>query len=155
MKIKDNKGSALLLVIIGVLVLSILGITGLRKTTTELNISRNFFTDKSAFFIADSGIHFGINALRIPVDPTTVSFSQSEGNGTFKSGPMDAASAEYVTAYTAIPTPYPPGMSIEEGGEAGIAYTAWSLVVSSQIISGSQTKAQKEIQVAIMSLSSY
>jgi Tfp pilus assembly protein PilX len=69
---RDEKGSVLVLVLIGVLVISILGISGLTKSTTEISVSRNFNDDKIALFTANSGINYGINELRNTIDPQSV-----------------------------------------------------------------------------------
>ena len=69
---KSNpKGSVLILVLVGTLIISMLGILALDQTATEVAISSNFVADKTALFCAESGIQTGINQLRYTVDPLT------------------------------------------------------------------------------------
>ncbi len=153
MKSRNNKGSVLVLVLIAVLVLSMIGITGLKSTSAELVISRNFLNDKTAFFMAESGINFGINELRGSIDPTSVSFLQTLDNSFYKSGPITENTAQYIEAFLAIPAPPPQGISMEVGGDAGIVATAWDLLVSSEYKTASRHPARKEIRSVVLIMS--
>ncbi len=149
-----EKGSALILVIVAALVLSLVGIVSLTQTSTELSISRNFLADKNAFFAADTGINFGVNQLRDTVDPASVQFEMENGNYTFKSGGIADASPRFVEGFKAFKPPPPVGVSIEMGGDAGIQLTAWNLVVSSNYSVLDKNNARKEIQAVVTLLSS-
>ena len=156
MKLKKirEKGSTLILVIVAALILSLIGIVSLTQTSTELSISRNFLADKSAFFLANSGINYGINELRNSVDPATVQFKITDGNSYFKSGSISDSSPQYVEGFKGFQPPPPIGTSIEMGSDAGITLTAWSLVVSSNHKIINKKNARKEIQAVITVLSS-
>ncbi len=148
-----NKGSALILVIMGAMILSLIGIVSLSHTSTELSISRNFMADKSAFFLANSGINFGIDELRGTIDPSSVQFEIVEGNSSYKSGAITDIGAQYVTGFKDFTPPPPVGVSIEMGGDAGVHLTAWDLVVSSKQSLSNKNTARKEIQAVIAVLS--
>ncbi len=153
MKRGNQKGSVLVLVVIAAIILSLLGVAGLTSSSTELMISRNFSNDKTAFFVAESGINFGINELRGSIDPTSVSFLQSLDNSIYKSGSITQDTAQYVTAFQSIPAPPPQGVSMEVGGDAGIVATSWDLLVSSEYKTGSKNTARKEIRSVILIMS--
>jgi Tfp pilus assembly protein PilX len=68
---KQKNGSVLILVLVGTLIISLLGILALDQTATEVAISSNFVADKTALFAAETGIQTGINKLRNTVDPLT------------------------------------------------------------------------------------
>jgi hypothetical protein len=153
---RDEKGSVLVLVLIGVLVISILGISGLTKSTTEISVSRNFNDDKIALFTANSGINYGINELRNTIDPQSVQFqiSDTEYFSSFKSGKITDSTPQNVTGFLSFTPPPPSGVSLEIGGEAGVSLTAWNLIVSSHVSIPTRGEARKQIQSAVVLLSS-
>lgn len=149
---KNEKGSVFILVLIGILVISLLGVSGLTKSTTEMSISKNFNSDKNSLLTADSGINYGINELRNTFDPQSVNFSVTQGNGhdSFWSGLLsnsDKGNPQNVEALTSFSPPFPPGISLDE--DSGISITAWNLAVSSN----TRGNARKEIQTAVVTLS--
>ena len=163
MKLKKQTGSVLILVLIAVLIISLLGIMGLDQTATEVAISRNFTADKTALYCAESGIQTGIHQLRNTVDPLSVKveFTESGPNlsrafqsADIKSGKITDSAAQYVTGFSTFQAPKPRGMSIEVGGEAGITPTAWQLTVSSFLRNWSRGQARKQINTAVVLLSS-
>lgn len=134
-KNKNEDGSILILVMIGVVVLSMMGIMGLNKTKTEIRISRNFFSDKTAFFAAETGLNLGKNFLRNSLDPASVVFGPIQsGNSSFRSGKLYdeygyiITSPENVDPFTAFPAPAPTGMSLDPN--MGIFLTSWELSVT-------------------------
>ena len=154
---RDEKGSVFILVLIGILVISILGISGLTKSTTEISVSRNFKEDKIALFSANSGINYGINELRNTVDPQSIQFQISGGdNGysSYKSGKITDSTPQNVTGFLSFTPPPPSGVSLEIGGEAGVSLTAWNLIVSSFVSIPTIGDARKQIQTAVVLLSS-
>lgn len=151
---EKEKGSALILVIVAALVLSLIGIVSLTQTSTELSISRNFLADKSAFFTADTGVNYGIDLLRNTPDPASIQFQITNGNYSFKSGGISEATPQYVEGFKDFTAPPPVGVSIEMGGDAGITSTAWNLVVSSNYSVLNKKNARKEIQCVVSLLSS-
>jgi Tfp pilus assembly protein PilX len=149
----SQSGSALILVIMGAMILSLIGIVSLSHTSTELSISRNFLADKSAFFLANSGINFGVNELRDSIDPGSVSFEFIEGNSSYKTGSMTDVSAQFLTGFKGFAAPPPVGVSIEMGGDAGVQLTAWNLLVSSKQSLTNKNTARKEILAVVAVLS--
>ncbi len=153
MKGKKEHGSVLVLVLFAVIILTLIGVTGLRHTTGELAISRNFLSDKTAFFTAESGINFGINELRGTVDPTSISFESNINETTFKSGPISEVTAQTIKGFRSFSAPLPKGISIEMSGTSGVVPTAWDLLVSSKFPADSSHPARKEIRSVILILS--
>lgn len=153
MKGITEKGSVLVLVLFGVIILTLIGVTGLRHSAGELAIARNFRSDKTAFFTAESGIQFGINELRQTFNPGTIIFESNTNDSSYKSGKMAEVGAQNVGGFLAFPAPLPKGMSIEMSGTSGIVPTAWDLVVSSAYPTTSSHPARKEIRSVILILS--
>ena len=161
-KNKKEKGSVLILVMMGALILSIIGVMGLNKTKTEISISRNFYSDKTAFFAAESGISQGKNILRNSLDPASVIFGPvNSGVSTFRSGKLYdeygyiVTSPKYVTPFTAFPPPPPTGMTLDPN--MGLYLTSWELSVtalSSSTMGGSKSRRELTTTVAIL-LSEY
>ena len=149
MKSKNEKGSVLILVLIGVLILSFLGFSGLSQSITDLAISRSFVDDKIIFFYSESGINFGINMLRDAVNPGEVVFESTNGNLMYKSGKIEETIAQPVAAFTGGLKPPPPkGMSVEMCGELGVSITAWDLLVSAK-----KDFCRKELESIVLTIS--
>lgn len=157
-----EKGSVLILVMIGVVILSLIGVMGLNKSKTEISISRNFFTDKTAFFTAENGISTGTNLLRETVDPPSVIFGPvKDGNTVFRSGPLydrygyKITDPQYVEPFLTFKAPPPIGISIETSGSIGVYATPWKVTSSSSVstLKNSQP-AKKEITSIVVVLSS-
>jgi hypothetical protein len=159
----NSNGSVLILVLVGTLIISLLGIMALDQTSVEVAVSRNFIGDKTALFCAETGIQHGINELRFSVDPKTVlvNISESSNNmseafqsATIKSGKITDTAPQYVTGFTAFKTPPPVGVSLEVGGEAAVTLTAWELMVSSDLRGVSRGQSRKQINTVVVLLSS-
>ncbi|MEN8154287.1 MAG: pilus assembly PilX N-terminal domain-containing protein [Acidobacteriota bacterium] len=160
--INGEKGSILVLVLFGVIILSLIGIMGLNKSKTEISITRNFTADKTAFFTAESGLSMGTNMLRFSIDPPSVIFGPvTDGNNTFRSGALydnygySITDPQYVTAFLSFTPPPPIGISLETSGSMGVAVTPWILTSSSSIKTpGKGNNARKEITSVVVLLSS-
>ncbi len=156
-KLAEEQGSTLVLVLIAALVLSLLGISALTQSTTEISMSRNFQADKTALYVADGGIAFGINELRDTIDPSAVTVDETmpqvQGSVTFRSGSMNDTAAVPVQAFRSFPPPPPRGMSVELSGEIGVTITAWQLQIASQVAGRWRGLTRKELEtvVALMS----
>lgn len=157
-----ERGSVLILVLFGVIILSLIGIMGLEKSKTEISITRNFTADKTAFFTAESGISHGTNLLRFSVDPPSVIFGPvSSGNQTFRSGPLydtygyEVTTPQYVTPFLAFTPPPPTGISIEISGSMGVVVTPWNVISSSSVKTPGEgvLDARKEITSVVVLLS--
>jgi hypothetical protein len=150
-----EKGSTLVLVLVAVLVLTLIGLSGLTQSSSEVATSRNFFAGKAAFYTAESGIHFGVNELSNAFDPSSVVFEQTDSTGKlmFRSGRMEDALATPVAAFKGFKAPPPRGYSIEMGGEFGASATPWQLTVNSNVRDLARGRVRKEIQTAVVTIS--
>jgi hypothetical protein len=151
-----ERGSALILVLLGIIILSLLGVTSLNQSTTDMVISRNFTADKTAFFTADSGINRGTNDLRLTIDPVSVILNQPSGDYRYRSGALanhygyPITSPQPVQGFLAGFDPSaPPGGSPEMN--KGYEYYDWDLTISSFVSGFTKGTNQKEIQAAIVS----
>lgn len=165
----SEKGSALILVLISIILLSVTGLSMFRQSQTEYAMSRNFFDDKVGLLAADSGINFTINEIRNTVNPIdTVLDSSSDpdlniiatdGKDKFESvirtGPIENTETEgqTVRALTTFKAPWPPGVDISSG--SGMSPTGWDLIVTARMrLAGDQKiKALKEIQNGLVLMS--
>lgn len=158
MKQSTNKGSTLVMVLIAVLILSLIALSALTQSNTEIFTTRNFFMDKSAFYSADAGIQVGINDIRTAVsaafDPTNVSFSQTIGKYTFYSGTISDGSQQAVKGFRGFKPPPPVGMSVEMSGELGAITLAWDLNVTAAAAVGSRNQVRKQLQTVVVTLAS-
>ena len=151
----SEKGSALVLVLLGIIILSLLGVTSLNQSTTDMVISRNFTADKTAFFTADSGINEGINDLKLTIDPVSVILDYQSGDYRYRSGALTDQYGYPITSPQPVqgfmagfePSP-PPGGSPELN--KGYDYYDWDLTVSSFISGFTRGTNQKEIQTVIV-----
>lgn len=148
-----KKGSALILVLIAVLILSMIGIVGLTNISTDLSTARNFSADKTAFYAADAGINFGLNEIRKSIFPPDVTFNITDGKINYKSGGMNT-SQEPVKAFKGFASPAPRGISIEAGSEVGAVVNPWQLTVSSSVTNNLKGLSRKEIILVVQALSS-
>jgi hypothetical protein len=151
---KNTRGSALILVFIAVLILSIIGIAGLSSISNEMSTARNYVADKTAFYAADAGINFGLNLVRKEMYPPVVTFTQTKGNIEFRSGGLTYSTEQPVTAFTGFKVPQPIGISIEVGSETGAVINPWQLTVSSKVLNNNlKGFTRKELTVVFQSLS--
>ncbi len=152
---RSEKGSILILVMLGVLILSVIGVMGLNKTKTEVTITRNYYADKTAFFTAESGLNIGKNMLRNSLDPGTVIFGPVETvNTSYRSGPLYDRYGYVITApqsvipFTAFPAPPPTGMTLDPN--MGLHLTSWELSVTAFSTSTvSQQRSRKELTTTV------
>ena len=150
-----KNGSALILVLIGILILSLLGVSALTHTSSDLTTARNFVKDKTTFFFADSGINEGIARIKITPDPTLLYFDNSDGDLYYKTGKIEDSTPQPVGAFSSelggFDPPPPKGFSIEEGAKINVFSTAYLLTISAR--KGSKRPTRKEIDVLIYRLS--
>jgi len=154
-KNSNNKGSVLILVMMGVLILSMMGIMGLNKSKTEITITRNYYSDKTAFFAAETGLSIGKNILRNNLNPETVEFGPTKiGHMEFRSGKLYDKDGKLNTApqsvipFTTFPPPPPTGMTLDQN--MGLHLTSWELSVTAEGKStASSQKSRKELTTTI------
>ncbi len=157
-----EKGSVLILVLFGVIILSMMGVTGLNRSKTEISITRNFFADKDSFFTAENGISMGTDMLRDSVDPAGEIFGPvTDGTRTFRSGPLydtygyKITDPQYITPFLAFDPPPPIGISLETSGSMGVAVTPWQVISSSAVkVPGGGNDARKEVRSIVVMLNS-
>jgi hypothetical protein len=153
-----NRGSTLIMVLIAVLILSLIALSALTQSNTEMGTTRNFFMDKSAFYSADAGIQVGINNIRTAValtfDPSNVSFTQTFGKYTFYSGSIADGSAQTVKGFRGFRPPPPVGMSVEMSGELGSVTLPWDLTVTAAAAVGLKNQVRKQLQTVVITMAS-
>jgi len=150
----NTKGSAMVLVLISILILSIIGIVGLSNISTDLATSRNFAADKTAFYAADAGINVGLNMIRNILYPPDVQFLVTAGLITYKSGKLEDSTAQPVRAFKGFASPPPRGIAVESGSELSVAVNPWQLDVSSQVQNNLKGLSRKEITLVVQTISS-
>jgi hypothetical protein len=153
-----NKGSTLVMVLIAVLILSLIALSSLTQSNTELGTARNFAQEKTAFYSADAGIQFGIRAVRdaaaLSFDPSGVSFTQTFGKYTFYSGSIADGSAQPLKGFLGFKPPPPVGQSVEMGGELGAVTLPWDLVVTAAANVGGKNQVRQQLQTIVVTMAS-
>ena len=137
MQTKKNKGSALVLVMIALLVLSLIGLAALTQSGTEISTTGNFYRDKSAFYAAEAGIQLGIREIDLNTfNPTlvkfskTIEFDKNKSSFSYFTGVLTPASPQAVTGFLGFQPPPVVGQSIEMNSELNMKYMPWELVVT-------------------------
>src|SRR3972149_1721273 len=93
--LKEERGIALVIALLIMVVLTVLGIAVIMNVNTEINISENAKTSKQVFYVAESGLQAGMNQL-----PSLSAFSGTVTTGlTYSSVPAGQPLAQ--------PTTYP------------------------------------------------
>ncbi len=144
----NTKGSALILVLFAVLILSLIGISGLTQVGTDMSTERNFSMDKSTFFVADGGIQYGTSLMKNALEQSKVKFTSTLNNMTFYSGKIADGNEQYIKGFLEFPAPPPKGISIEISGELGAQNRPWSLPVT---VTGPKN-AKKELEAVIVTM---
>ena len=100
----NEKGVALIIVLLMLLILTLIGISAISTTTFETNISGNERVGTNAFYAADAGVQVGLNQLPdtklIPV--TTIGTDSSYWSGSL----TDKGSPKKLTNYGEYFRPY-------------------------------------------------
>jgi hypothetical protein len=155
---RSNEGSTLVMVLIAVLILSLIALSSLTQSNTELGTARNFAQEKNAFYSADAGIQVGIHEIRTAIadafDPSTVSFTQTIGKFTFYSGSIADGSEQTLKGFRGFKPPPPVGMSVEMSGELGAITLPWDLVVTSAASVGSRNQTRKQLETIVVTMAS-
>ena len=165
MKIKKNKGSVFLLVIIATAILSYMAIAGLTRTHTNLNATNSLKFTKNSFYLALRGLNQGANLIRNSMEPNGIVFDQSNFtdppvkiNHEFSNlplwfSPTSDQNHQSVTLFDKFKIPHLPGVSL--GSNSGMFTRAWHVFVSSRITISENSIARKELETAIVVLSPY
>jgi len=147
----SERGSALILVLIAVLILSLIGLAGLENTSLETKTNRQFFADKTALYTAESGVSDGIRRIYDEYYPPDIVFLTIPfGQMTYRGGALNETTPVPVKAFLGFNAPPPTGMSIEECSEIGATIVLWHLTVSAEGTPSAGNKnlrsARKELQ---------
>jgi len=150
---RTNRGSTLVLVLISVLILSLIALSALTMTNTEIGTTRNFFQDKNAFYAAEAGLEDGVQRISTShMDPASVIFTESFGKMTYYSGKVTDVTAQYVSAFRGFRPPPPGGQSVEMGGELAMGSAAWRLHVSAGGSAGTRNQSRKQLQTVVVTM---
>ena len=153
MRTAKNKGSALLLVLIALLILSLIGLSALTQSGSEINTTGNFFKDKSAFYAADAGIQAGMDEIKKHfTTPTTVLLDTTFASQRYYTGRMIDTTAQYVKAFTGFRAPQPIGQSIDMGGELNMQAVPWQLTVTAVSKAGTKKQIRKQLQTVVITM---
>ncbi len=146
------------MVLIAVLILSLIALSALTQSSTEIGTTRNFFMDKSAFYSADAGIQVGTKEIRDAVafsfDPSNVSFTRTFGKYTFYRAPSPTAQRQPVKGFRGFKPPPPIGQSVEMGGEMGTVTVPWDMTVTAAASVGSRNQVRKQLQTIVVTMAS-
>ncbi|MBN2399548.1 MAG: pilus assembly PilX N-terminal domain-containing protein [Candidatus Aminicenantes bacterium] len=153
MKITQNRGSALLLVMIAMLILSLIGLSALTQSGSEINTTGNFYKDKSAFYAADAGIQVGLDEIQKQfTNPTGVLLDKNFGNQRYYTGTMTDTSAQYVKAFMGFKAPPIVGQSADMGGELNMQAVPWQLTVTAVSKAGTKNQIRKQLQTVVITM---
>ena len=130
LSLKDQKGTALVVALLLLLVLTLIGIGSVSSSVFEAKISGNSRFGQAAYYAAKGGAELGINQL-----PNTTSYSGSMGDETYRSGKMTDSGAQPLLNL---------GLMARQGYE-----TTWEFRRYQLNATGQSFGAQKEIEVQI------
>ncbi len=142
---RNENGSALVLVLIAALILSLIGIAGLENTSLETGTNRQFMADKTALHAAETGISTGVIQIYNTLKPYEVTFTQNFAGMNLRSGTLDTPTPQPVQAYTSFKAPPPVGTSIELASEINATVLLWQLNVAAE---GDPSAVNKNIRTA-------
>ncbi|MCX6554554.1 MAG: hypothetical protein NTZ12_05995 [Candidatus Aminicenantes bacterium] len=155
MKTTKNKGSALLLVLIALLILSFIGISALTQSSSEINTTGNFLKDKSAFYAADSGIQIGIRQIRLnSTHPENVIFDGEIGKNYFRTGLMSDAlpTKKNVKPFQGFMPPQSAGQAAGMESETNMKNVPWTLVITAESNLTTKNRIRKQVQTVLTTL---
>jgi len=133
--LRNEKGFALIIALLILLVLTLIGISAINTTTFETSISGNERVGTDAFYAAEAGIQIGLNQLpdtkAIPVTAIGKDSSCWSGSSLDKGSPKSLKSLGL----------YPPPIGTDP--------SAWEFKRFQVDATGSSFKATKEIEVQV------
>ena len=132
---RDERGIALIVALMILLVLTLIGISAIGTATFENRISGNERLGNNAFYAAEAGIEVGFNRL-----PDVSSFSGTVGDVNYQSGTFSDSTPQRSTHLGK--TTVPPGFSLDsDGGYDAELYQASA--------TGTYFSARKGIEVQV------
>jgi len=131
--IKDNKGMALVIALLMLLVLTLIGINAITTTTFETSIAGNERVATDAFYAAEAGIQVALNQLpdTTPIGPEKI----GENSYYWSGSPSDKSSPKKVNYLGEYPM---------EGFES-----SWSFRRYQANATGESFRVMKEVEVQI------
>lgn len=127
---KDQKGVALIVALIMLLVLTLIGMSAISSTYYEAKISGNDRFGAAAFYAAKGGVEVGISQL-----PILTAYSGSLGDETYRSGRMTPSASQPLVYLGAMARP---------GYDVNWEFTRYQINATGQSFG-----ATKEIEVQI------
>jgi len=128
--LRDQKGTALVVAMILLLILTLIGVSSVSSSLFETKISGNNRFGEAAFYAAKGGVELGINRL-----PNIASYSGNMGDETYRSGKM----------VPSIPQPLMDlGVMAREGYESTWEFRRFQINAT-----GESFGAKKEVEVQI------
>jgi len=155
MKTTKNKGSALLLVLIALLILSLIGVSALTQSGSEINTAGNFYKDKSAFYAADSGIQIGLRQIRLnSTNPKNVIFDGTIDKNYFRTGLMSDSvpTKKNVKPFQGFMPPQSAGQSAGMESETNMKNVPWTLVVTAENYISTKNRIRKQVETVVTTL---
>jgi len=164
---QKRNGSALVLTLMAVLILSGLAITGLTVSSTEIQSTHNFYLNKQAYYTAVEGVEQVRNLILQNPEPTeviaiskTFNDTTSNENGIYKgyiTGSMQ--DLRYYVDYGTDPPPVdsfegfdpPPLTGIAMGSQVNISPVIWRVDITSRVTVGKRT-SYSEIESGVYSI---
>jgi hypothetical protein len=127
----NEKGVALIIVLLMLLILTLIGISAISTTTFETNISGNERVGTDAFYASEAGIQIGLNQLpdTKPIPVTAIGTDSSCWSGS----PQDKSSPQSLKSLGLYPKP---GFDV-----------SWSFKRLQVNTTGMSFKAMKELEV--------
>jgi Tfp pilus assembly protein PilX len=130
--LRDQKGVALVIVLIMLLILTLIGVSSVSSSYYETKISGNERFGTAAFYAAKGGVDIGINRL-----PDTSAYSGNIGSDeTYRSGKMTPGSPQPLVYLGVI-------------ARAGYDVTAWEFKRYQVNATGQSFGAMKEVEVQV------
>jgi hypothetical protein len=154
-----EKGSMLVLAIIATLILSLILVSGLTVSTTEVNTTQNYYMNKVSYYKAVEGVEIVTQLIRDTADPTTIlvvenQYQTKESGSTrsFITGTMvDMQNGTTQTVQPFSGFDPPPLPSISLGSSTGITPVIWYVPVTSEV-TVNKKRSFTEIEAGIYSI---
>jgi hypothetical protein len=154
-----EKGSMIILAIIATLILSLILVSGLTVSTTEVNTTQNYFMNKVSYYKAVEGVEIVTEEIRNTPDPTTIAVESddylvSEGgaNKRFITGSLvDLQNGTTQNLKPFMGFDPPPLPSISLGTTSGVSPIIWYVPVASEVTMNKK-RSFTEIEAGIYSI---
>jgi hypothetical protein len=154
-----EKGSMLVLAIIATLILSLILVSGLTVSTTEVNTTQNYYMNKVSYYKAVEGVEIVTQLIRDTADPTTIlvveSQYQTKESGSTRSFitgtmvDMQNGTTQTVQPFSGFDPPPLPSISL--GSSTGITPVIWYVPVTSEV-TVNKKRSFTEIEAGIYSI---